>query len=69
MACAFARTCDSCAVEFGACRLEVSAVKLIEGLGPGETLKGKRVVILEDVTTTGGSSMKAIEAVRRRAEP
>ena len=30
----------------------------------GETLRGKRVVILEDVTTTGGSSMKAIEAVR-----
>ena len=29
-----------------------------------ETLKGRRVVILEDVTTTGGSSLKAIEAVR-----
>jgi len=27
-------------------------------------LKGKRFVILEDVTTTGGSSMKAVEAVR-----
>ena len=37
---------------------------LVEGLRRGETLKGKRVVILEDVTTTGGSSMKAIEAVR-----
>ena len=35
-----------------------------KGLAPGETLQGKRVVILEDVTTTGGSSMKAIEAVR-----
>ncbi|HWB45120.1 MAG TPA: orotate phosphoribosyltransferase [Hyphomicrobiaceae bacterium] len=43
---------------------EHGARKLIEGLAPGETLKGKRVVILEDVTTTGGSSMKAIEALR-----
>jgi orotate phosphoribosyltransferase len=43
---------------------EHGAKKLIEGLAPGESLEGKRVVILEDVTTTGGSSMKAIEAVR-----
>jgi orotate phosphoribosyltransferase len=43
---------------------EHGARKLVEGLGPGETLEGKRVVILEDVTTTGGSAMKAIEAVR-----
>jgi orotate phosphoribosyltransferase len=40
------------------------ARKLVEGLAPGESLEGKRVVILEDVTTTGGSAMKAIEAVR-----
>jgi orotate phosphoribosyltransferase len=40
------------------------ARKLIEGLAPGETLQGRRVAILEDVTTTGGSSLKAIEAVR-----
>lgn len=37
---------------------------LVEGLGPGETLAGKRVVIVEDVTTTGGSSIKAAGAVR-----
>lgn len=37
---------------------------LVEGLMRGDTLKGRRVVILEDVTTTGGSSLKAIEAVR-----
>lgn len=37
---------------------------LIEGLAPGETIAGRRVVVLEDVTTTGGSAMKAIEAVR-----
>src|SRR6267154_1695004 len=36
----------------------------IEGLMPGETLRGKRVVIVEDVTTTGGSAMKAVEAAR-----
>lgn len=36
----------------------------VEGLMPGETLQGKRVVIVEDVTTTGGSAMKAVEAVR-----
>jgi orotate phosphoribosyltransferase len=43
---------------------EHGARKLVEGLAPGETLRAKRVVILEDVTTTGGSSLKAIEAVR-----
>ena len=40
------------------------ARKLIEGLAPGQSLRGKRVAVLEDVTTTGGSSMKAIEALR-----
>jgi orotate phosphoribosyltransferase len=43
---------------------EHGARKLVEGLAPGEALQGKRVVILEDVTTTGGSSMKAIEAAK-----
>lgn len=37
---------------------------LVEGLAKGETLAGKKVVIVEDVTTTGGSSIKAAEAVR-----
>jgi orotate phosphoribosyltransferase len=36
----------------------------IEGLAKDESLKGKRVVIVEDVTTTGGSALKAVEAVR-----
>src|SRR5437870_9055071 len=36
----------------------------VEGLAKGETLQGKRVVIVEDVTTTGGSAIKAVEAVR-----
>lgn len=43
---------------------EHGARKLVEGLAPGETLQGRRVVVLEDVTTTGGSSMKAIEALK-----
>jgi orotate phosphoribosyltransferase len=33
-------------------------------LAKGETLEGKRVVIVEDVTTTGGSAVKALDAVR-----
>jgi orotate phosphoribosyltransferase len=36
----------------------------IEGLAKDESLRGKRVVIVEDVTTTGGSVLKAVEAVR-----
>jgi len=37
---------------------------LIEGLAPGESLHGGRVVVVEDVTTTGNSALKAAEAVR-----
>lgn len=37
---------------------------LIEGLAKGETMEGKRVVIIEDVTTTGGSSLKAADILR-----
>jgi orotate phosphoribosyltransferase len=37
---------------------------LLEGLATGESLEGKKVVIVEDVTTTGGSAIKAAEAVR-----
>jgi orotate phosphoribosyltransferase len=36
----------------------------VEGLAKGETLEGKRIVIVEDVTTTGGSAIKAAQAVR-----
>jgi orotate phosphoribosyltransferase len=43
---------------------EHGARKLVEGLAPGETLQAKRVAVLEDVTTTGGSATKAIEALR-----
>lgn len=37
---------------------------LIEGLAPSETLAGQKIVIVEDVTTTGGSAIKAADAVR-----
>src|SRR2546423_1461078 len=40
------------------------AKKLVEGLPNGETLKGKNVVVLEDVTTTGGSALQADAALR-----
>ncbi len=36
----------------------------VEGLAKGESLAGKRIVIVEDVTTTGGSAIKAVDAVR-----
>lgn len=38
---------------------------LVEGLARGETLAGRKVVIVEDVTTTGGSAIKAAEAVAK----
>jgi orotate phosphoribosyltransferase len=43
---------------------EYGARLAVEGLAKGETLQGKRVVIVEDVTTTGGSAIKAADAVR-----
>jgi len=36
----------------------------IEGLGPGVSLGDKDVVIVEDVTTTGGSALEAVRLVR-----
>jgi orotate phosphoribosyltransferase len=43
---------------------EHGAKQRVEGLAPGESLAGKRLVAVEDVTTTGGSVLQAIEAVR-----
>jgi orotate phosphoribosyltransferase len=43
---------------------EHGAQKLVEGLPKGETLRGRRVVIVEDVATTGGSAIQAVKAVR-----
>jgi orotate phosphoribosyltransferase len=37
---------------------------LIEGLPKGETMAGKKVVVVEDVTTTGGSALKAAETLK-----
>jgi orotate phosphoribosyltransferase len=42
------------------------AQKLVEGLGRTESLKGRNVVIIEDVTTTGESALRAVEAVKRQ---
>src|SRR6201987_4138385 len=36
----------------------------VEGLAKNETLQGKRVAIIEDVTTTGDSALKAVETAR-----
>src|SRR4051812_4740338 len=40
------------------------ARKLVEGLPKGETIRGKNVVVVEDVTTTGGSALQAVAALR-----
>ena len=37
---------------------------LVEGLAEGESLAGRKVLVVEDVTTTGGSALKAIAAIR-----
>jgi orotate phosphoribosyltransferase len=41
---------------------EHGAKLLVEGLMRGESLSGKRVAIVEDVTTTGESALKAAQA-------
>src|SRR5436190_1267186 len=43
---------------------EHGAKKMIEGLPKGESLRGRNVVIVEDATTTGGSSMQAVNLLR-----
>lgn len=39
-------------------------METVEGLAPGETLSRARVLIADDVATTGGSILKAVEAAR-----
>ena len=36
----------------------------VEGLGPDESLTGRRVLVIDDVATTGASTLVAIEAIR-----
>lgn len=38
--------------------------QLIEGLAPGDDLVGKKVIVIDDVSTSGKSILQAIEAVR-----
>jgi orotate phosphoribosyltransferase len=38
--------------------------EVVEGLATGESLAGKRVLVTDDVATSGGSVLKAIEAAR-----
>lgn len=38
--------------------------RLVEGLRKGESLAGRQVAILEDVTTTGSSAMMAVKAAQ-----
>jgi orotate phosphoribosyltransferase len=37
---------------------------MIEGLAPNETLAKARVIVIDDVATSGGSILKAVDAVR-----
>ena len=43
---------------------EHGAKLAVEGLAPGESLHGKRVAVIEDVTTTGESALKAANAAK-----
>ena len=43
---------------------EHGAQKLVEGLAPGVSVRGKRVVIVDDVTTTGKSALQVVTALR-----
>lgn len=43
---------------------EYGARKSVEGLPKGQTLAGKRVVVVEDVTTSGASALVAVEACK-----
>ena len=38
---------------------------LIEGLAEGESLAGSEIAVVEDVTTTGGSALRAIATLRQ----
>lgn len=43
---------------------EHGTMDMIEGLAPDESLSGARVMVVDDVATTGGSILKAAEAAR-----
>jgi orotate phosphoribosyltransferase len=37
---------------------------VVEGLGPDETLAGRKILVIDDVATTAGSILQAIERIR-----
>jgi orotate phosphoribosyltransferase len=43
---------------------EYGAKLAVEGLAKDQNLQGKRIVVIEDVTTTGGSAIKAVNEIR-----
>jgi orotate phosphoribosyltransferase len=43
---------------------EYGAKLAVEGLAKDQSLQGKRIVVIEDVTTTGGSAIKAVQEIR-----
>lgn len=43
---------------------QYGAKETLEGLGPDESLAGRRVMVVDDVATTGGSIVKAVEVAR-----
>jgi orotate phosphoribosyltransferase len=43
---------------------DYGAALAVEGLAPDESMQGKRVVIVDDVATTGGSMLKALDAAK-----
>ena len=60
----FLRGVPRCALLVRKAAKEHGTQSLIEGLAKGETVAGKHVAVIEDVTTTGGSSLKAVAVLR-----
>lgn len=60
----FLRGVPRCALFVRKAAKEHGTQSLIEGLAKGETVAGKHVAVIEDVTTTGGSSLKAVAVLR-----
>lgn len=60
----YARGCPLAAFFVRKQAKEHGTQSLVEGLAKDEKIAGRKLVIVEDVTTTGGSAVKAAQAVR-----